>query len=255
MQEFSDSRVIVFGGTTEGRILAEKLYQHKKLICVCVATEYGESFLSHKEVVRVGRMDGAEMKEFFQEKNPTLVIDATHPYATEVTRNIKEACEHCSVSYVRVEREQEDYELENSYSFTDLSAMIDWVNEEEGIVFSTLGVKEVEALTAISDYQNRLFVRVLPVDSSLELCDAAGIERSHVIAEKGPFSYEQNVAMLQSTKAGILLTKDSGKAGGYAEKVRAAKDCQVKLGILVRPEELEGVNSYSMQSLLDWMKQ
>ena len=94
--------VILFGGTSEGRILAEFLLGSGIKHIVCVATEYGAELLSGCRV-RVGRMDEREMAEFFAKTKPKIVVDATHPYADKATENIKKAC---TCWYLRVMREE-----------------------------------------------------------------------------------------------------------------------------------------------------
>lgn len=251
MECFNFDKVIVFGGTTEGRLIADKLDKKGKLLCVCVATEYGETFLENTDTVRVGRLDTEEMKEMFSKENPTLVIDATHPYAIDVTKNIKDACNSTGFSYVRVSRDRENIDNKNFFCFEKLDEMITWLDLQEGVIFSTLGVKEVKNLTQISDYKNRVYVRVLPVESSLAMCDEAGIDRSHVIDAMGPFSYEQNVKMIKDISADILLTKDSGKAGGFLEKIQAAVDCGLKIAILIRPDEEKTSDVCSIEDILE----
>lgn len=254
MTDLDFSKVIVFGGTTEGRLIADSLNREGKLTCVCVATEYGETFLEDANKAKVGRLDANQMTDLFKAENPTLVIDATHPYATDVTKNIKEACASTGFSYLRVRRDDDRHNKEINYEklcyFNSLDAVVNWLNNEKGIVFSTLGVKEVKELTKVNDYKTRVYVRVLPVENSLKLCDEAGIDRNHVFAEMGPFSYEQNLEMFRKTSSDIMLTKDSGKAGGFAEKIKAAADLDMKIAVLQRPEEnIE--NSYSVAEILE----
>ena len=88
-------KVIVFAGTTEGREIAEFLDRRQIPGHICVATEYGEHLLPESPVLEIShqRLDLEEMKSLFQEKDPDMVIDATHPYAALVTENIKMACE------------------------------------------------------------------------------------------------------------------------------------------------------------------
>lgn len=255
MTDLNFNKVIVFGGTTEGRLIADSLERKGKLICVCVATEYGESFLENANKAKVGRLDVSQMVELFRHEVPTLVIDATHPYAIDVTKNIKEACDNTGFNYLRVSRDSADWREEESenekiYYFDSLGKMIEWLNHEKGIIYSTLGVKEVKELTKVKDYKSRVFVRVLPVESSLKLCDEAGIDRDHIIDAMGPFSYEQNVEMFVAASADIMLTKDSGKAGGFAEKIRAASKLGMKIAVLQRPEE-NTENSISITEILE----
>lgn len=104
-------RVIVFAGTTEGRKLSAFLEERQIPAMICVATEYGESVLEEYAQLEVhrGRMDQEDMRKLFEEKRPEVVIDATHPYAVEVTKNIRTACEKGGRTYIRVVRKSEEY--------------------------------------------------------------------------------------------------------------------------------------------------
>lgn len=231
-------RAIVFGGTTEGRQIAAKLASTGELICVCVATDYGETFLDAGIKVNVGRLDVEGMVKLIGDNKPDHIIDATHPYAVEVTKNIKEACRLTGVSYERIRRESEQIEeADNIHSFKDISELIPWLDDTEGIIFSTLGVKEARALTEVSDWEQRIYIRVLPNENSLSMCDEAGYEREHVIASMGPFSYEENIRHFRETGASILLTKESGKAGGFLDKIKAANDLNMMIAVITRPED------------------
>ena len=103
----TEKRILIFGGTTEGRKLTEYLAARKVRVHVCVATAYGESLLPESESVTAesSRMDVSEMCHRIREYAPAFVVDATHPYAREVSRNIRQACESCGKPYLRLLRE------------------------------------------------------------------------------------------------------------------------------------------------------
>ena len=86
-------KILLFGGTTEGRELSEFLVNNRIPSVVCAATAYGGSLSASSEEVRVltERLDAAEMEALMKTEQPELVIDATHPYAAEVTENIQQA--------------------------------------------------------------------------------------------------------------------------------------------------------------------
>ena len=99
--------VLLFGGTTEGRELAARLAGRGQRTILCVATDYGREVLEPELLanpclgVRIGRMDAEEMRRLILEEEPGLVVDATHPYADQVTRNVREACEKTGREYLR----------------------------------------------------------------------------------------------------------------------------------------------------------
>ena len=130
------------------------------------------------------------------------------------------------------------------------SAAVDWLNAHEGTVLLTTGSKELEAYTAVQDFQTRLFPRVLPSASVLEKCAALGFPGAHIIAMQGPFSQAMNAALLRETGAKILVTKDTGVSGGFAEKVAAAKEVSAKVLVIARPREEQGRNQAEMQEFL-----
>ena len=99
-------KIVIFSGTTEGRLLSRLLAEKGADVTVCVATEYGEVLLGdHPDVeVCAGRMDAAQMEDMLRREAFALVIDATHPYADVVTENIAAACESAHVEYLRLLR-------------------------------------------------------------------------------------------------------------------------------------------------------
>ena len=74
-----------------------------------------------------------------------------------------------------------------------------------------------------------LWVRVLPQVSSLEACRLAGVRKDRILTGRGPFSVEDNKAVIKKYSIGVLVTKDSGFPGGVLEKLEAARQehCQV----------------------------
>ena len=113
-------RVLLFAGTTEGRLLADLLDHQPGVIgIVCVATEYGAELLEEEIPlkhlkVHCGRLDEKEIEAFLEKESPSLVIDATHPYAQVVTANIRKACEkYPDIRLLRCLRKESGDEAEN----------------------------------------------------------------------------------------------------------------------------------------------
>ena len=103
-------KVLVFAGTTEGRKIAEFLDSQSIPSHICVATEYGEELLPKSGHMTVShtRLDREDMERLMVEIQADPVIDATHPYAAEVTKNIRAACEKAGCRYVRLLRSSKD---------------------------------------------------------------------------------------------------------------------------------------------------
>ena len=216
-------KVIVFAGTTEGYGLCRFLGENQIPVLGCVATEYGAKSLQEGEFlhVRAGRLTRPEMEELLKRERPQLVLDATHPYAAEVTENIRTACSNTEISCIRVLRN--DSEHQQAVYVESTEAAVRYLKETEGKVLLTTGSKELKAFTEIPDYQKRIFARVLSLPSVIEACRELGFEGKNLIAMQGPFSEEMNRAMLRQYDCRYLVTKDSGKAGGYRNFSRSVQ--------------------------------
>lgn len=243
-------KVIVFAGTTEGYEISRFLGENQIPVLACVATEYGSRSLKESSSLHVqaGRLDENEMKELFSREKPELVLDATHPYAAEVTRNIRKACEEAEVSYTRILRTGSGQQ--NAVYVKDTQEAAEYLKGTTGNVLLTTGSKELAAFTSVPDYKERLFARVLSLPSVIESCQALGFEGRNLIAMQGPFSMELNQAMLAQYQCKYLVTKDSGKAGGFLEKIQAAEACGATVVIIGRPLVEEGLSLRECRHML-----
>ena len=180
-------KAIVFAGTTEGYEISRFLSENKVSVLACVATEYGSRSLEENEFlsIRAERLDKEQMQELFAAERPELVLDATHPYAAEVTVNIREACENTAVSYVRVLREGGVHK--DAVYVENTEAAVDYLKHVSGNVLLTTGSKELSAYTEIPGYQERMFAES-PFHSE---CDRnlshAGIRGQKSDCHAGPF--------------------------------------------------------------------
>ena len=235
-------KLCVFAGTTEGRELVEFLSGQDVPVTACVATEYGETLLTPRDNLTISaqRLTGDEMEALFSRENFDMVIDATHPYASVVTENIASACEKSGVPYQRLLRSG-CKAGEDAVFVPDIPAAVDYLNGTVGTILLTTGSKELAKYTGIENFADRVYARVLPMEDSLRLCQSAGLKPAHILAMQGPFSVDMNIAMLKSVGAKYLVTKDSGTAGGFDEKVTAARAAGATLVVIGRPPQREGL--------------
>ncbi|MBR2529010.1 MAG: precorrin-6A reductase [Blautia sp.] len=242
-------KVIVFAGTTEGYELSRYLADHETAVLCCVATEYGAKSLSENEYLKIsyGRLDQEAMEKLLDREKPELVLDATHPYAPLVTGNLKSACLHQKVDYLRVLREGLDEETMDSHRqgvvcVADTQEAISFLEHTQGNIFLTTGSKELASYTQLTGFKERVYARVLSLPQVLETCRELGIEGKHLIGMQGPFSRELNEAMLRQYDCRYLVTKDTGREGGFEEKIEAAIACQVTAVVIGRPFQVEGIS-------------
>jgi precorrin-6x reductase len=232
--------VLVFGGTWEGRTLAQQLAAAGISVLYSVATDYGRELISaiNHLTVHTGRMEEEEMATLMRTHSFSYVVDATHPYAALVSENIHRAAEGCGIPYRRVLRPGQT--AEGVISIPSAKAAAEWLREREGNILLTTGSKDLSVYSAIPNYKERLWVRVLPSVESLQMALEKGIPAAHIICMQGPFSQEMNTATLRQINAKYMVTKDSGKAGGFTEKIAAAREAGAQLLVISRPTQEEG---------------
>lgn len=255
-------RILVFAGTTEGRELIEWLagrdpnvssgqsgtpYKtpdtHRGIqVIASTATEYGKVCLGSHDGVELlaGRRNVREMEKLLKEKQIDLVVDATHPFATVVTEHIRTACEAAGVPCLRCLREESRCEISEADGVVWVDSVeqaVGYLKTTEGNILIATGSKELQKYTEIPDYRERCYVRVLSTVAAVSESAALGFEGKHLIAMQGPFSREMNEAMLRHTKARFFVTKESGKAGGFEEKLAAAHSLGASLVVVARPKE------------------
>lgn len=237
------SKICIFGGTTEGRKLAEFLSGQPCDVTVCVATDYGQTLLPESEHVSVSarRLPVGEIVSLLTEHRFDLVIDATHPYAQSITKSIASACRETGTLRWRLLRGASGVSPEHTYVET-VSDAAAFLSETEGNILLTTGSKELAGFSQLPGFSARVWARVLPLQSSLDACAQAGLPASHIFAMQGPFSEAMNAAMLRTIGAQYLVTKDGGAPGGFEEKEAAAKSAGARLVVIGRPPEEEGLS-------------
>ena len=237
-------KICVFAGTSEGRLLLERLSGRGARLTACVATDYGEALLErHGDdvTVRSGRMDQAQMEAFFRRERFDIVVDATHPYADRATENIAAACGAASVPCLRLLRDSQADGADGVF-VPDAAACADYLKTTEGNILLTTGSKDLPVFCADENLRSRLYARVLPMPHSLQTCADCGIAPDHIIAMQGPFTEALNLALLNAIGAKYLVTKDTGGAGGYGAKIRAALKAGAQAVIIGRPAQREGLS-------------
>ncbi len=238
--------ILIFGGTTEGRVLARQLAEAGETVTVSCATELGgEELRGIPCRVRCGRLDTEKMTMLVS--NYDLVADATHPYSLVVSANIRTACGQAGVPLRRIlrtcSREQEGGSL-----VRDCRAAAELLRETEGNILLTTGSKELADYACLPPA--RIYPRILPTHEGLAACEAMGIPHRNILALQGPFSQKMNEATIEQYGIRWLATRNSGAAGGYREKLAAAQAQNVGIIVVQRPEE----TGLSMEAFLDEVK-
>ena len=268
--------VLIFGGTTEGRVLAEAAARGGAHVVLSVATDYGEEVLEDIQDmegidIHKGHLDTDKMISLIDDVKPYVVFDATHPYAEEVTASVSAAAAAAGVRDVRVRRDIGAQAADPAGSAApvpdvkaapdphsmpetsagaaggaadityvpDVSAAAAVLNRTAAVI--TTGSRGAAAFGRVTDAENRLTIRVLPSEEAVKLCREAGFKGKNIICMQGPFSAELNEVMFRAAGADILVTKSSGKTGGFPEKIEAACRLGMKVIVITPPEDIPGI--------------
>lgn len=243
-------KVLIYSGTTEGRRLAECLSRVQIPCIVCVATEYGRLVMPPLPGVEIreGRLQVEQMRALVQEERVCAVVDATHPYAAEVTKNIKESVKNLpqkeQIPYLRLlrDRNTDIHWRENNRVkwFVDNESCAEALQMTQGNILLTTGSKELGVYCRTIHEKERLYVRVLPGRESLGICEQNGVAGKQIIAMQGPFSEELNEALIRQFQIAYLVTKESGTTGGFPEKMAAVEQTGIHAFVIGSPLEVDG---------------
>lgn len=238
----------LISGTSEGKELLSNLNRYTDNILVSTATSYGGELLKDYKYkyLNTTPLDKENMIKLFKEKKVEVLIDASHPYALEVSKNAMEVCNYIGIEYIRFEREKiiekflEEEKISVVESYEDLYSKL---KDIKGNILNTTGSRNMEKIIKLN-LENRIIHRVLPSLKVIKECFDLGVELHNIIAIKGPISYDLNRAFIREYNAKAILLKDSGKEGGTEEKIRAAIDENI-YAIVVDRKSLDYKNKFN----------
>lgn len=231
--------IFVAAGTQDGRGLVEYLLRHNYQVHASVATDYGRCLLpEHPHLtINEGKLDQAELKAYIKRHGLKCFVDATHPYAVNISNNAMQVCEELNIPYIRYERAvtplptYDKIHLVPSYEEACKLSM-----ELGKVVFLTTGSNRLQDFTeAAKIANNTVIARVIPSIESLQICQNAGVLPRNIIAMQGPFSEELNTAMYKRYHSEVVVMKNSGTLGGTETKLLAAIKLGLHIVIIDRP--------------------
>jgi precorrin-6A/cobalt-precorrin-6A reductase len=211
-------------GTTEGKDILSLLNRFTDDIFVSTATAYGGSLLENYKykIVNTKPLKEEDLLENFKKYNIDILIDASHPYAVEITENTMRVCEKLNIEYIRYERPSvlEDFQdYKNVITVENYEELYNPLSKIQGNILNTTGSNNIEKLLSLK-LTNRIIHRILPSVKVMEKCFDLGVEVEDIIAIKGPFSKEFNKALIDEYNVTAMILKDSGIQGGTLEKLQ-----------------------------------
>lgn len=227
--------IFVFSGTKDGRIIIQKLLKMGHNVIASTATEYGGQLIALNPNLKVisKKLDKQDMIDTMRKNNVKLVIDATHPYAAEVSKNAIESSSYLDIPYIRYERKTTI--INNVIKFSNYDKLVNWLKDKEGNILLTIGSNNLDIFSNKLD-TNRIFTRVLPTTNVIKKCETLGFKPKQILGLQGPFSKKFNKIIYKDYDIKYMVTKDSGKVGGTIEKIEAADESGVTVLMIERPK-------------------
>lgn len=231
--------ILVLAGTQDGRELTKKLLDNNYQVMASVTSNYGKKLLQAENLlINDHPLDLLELEKTINDNHINLIVDASHPYAVNISKNAIQLCEALHINYIRYERanvELPDYDkiffAENYQVAANLAS-----NFGENI-FLTTGSRMLHVFVNDPALKNHTIIaRVLPEAKVIEECTNMGFTPKTLIAMQGPFSHELNVELYKKYDANVIITKNSGSIGGTDTKITAAMTLGLPIVIIDRPK-------------------
>lgn len=208
-----------------------------------------------KHKVLEGRLDQEAMKKLMIDKKIKLILDATHPYATEVSKNAMTVAQEMEIPYIRYERPSllEAVKGEHVHIVKDTQEACEVANTLGQNIFLGTGSKTLGVfVSGLKD--KKIVARVLPTSEVIKECEALGLSPDNIVGMKGPFSEEINIALYKHYEIDCMITKESGAEGGFLEKVEGCIRQGIEVIVIKRARLDYPEVASSIDTLLDRVK-
>jgi len=233
--------IFVLAGTQDGREIVRLLLEQGHDVAASVVSSYGGELLAHacgqRCLINDKPLDEAALKDYLQEHDIRLLVDASHPYAANVSRNAIAVCQALSIPYIRYERDLSklDYDrITVVHSYEEAAQAAAALGKK---IFLTTGSRNLDKFVHSSDLKNcEITARVLPTAEVIGLCESLGLDAGHIVALQGPFSMELNRELFRKYGAEVIITKNSGTIGGTDTKFAAAAALNLPIVLIDRPK-------------------
>ncbi len=249
--------ILVLSGTKDGSEIIRLLRKSGYSTIASATTSYGAE-LARKagaDEVIARALDCNAMIEILKRKNIAALIDATHPFAAEASRNAIRACAAAGVKYLRLERKKSKFprssRIRYAENFEDAAKKAAKLGDT---IFFAAGSRNLEVFLKSIGTKKRVIARILPELYSLKKCLELGLEPRDIIAAQGPFTKALNGAMLKEFRAEVMVTKESGETGGTEAKVRAALELKIPVVVVKRPKIKYPAVVESCTEVVKWVK-
>jgi precorrin-6A/cobalt-precorrin-6A reductase len=242
----SDMRALILGGTGDANRLAE-MFVREKIDAIYSYAGRTQIPLGHSLPTRIGGFGGAMgLTDYIRNERITHVIDATHPFAAEMSRHAVEACAVADVPLVALERAPWSRTTGDIWiEVADIAGAVDHLPEQRARVFLAIGRQHIAPFAAKPQHAYTLRFVDAP-EGALPLQDA------EVIVSRGPFTLEGDRETMRSRGIEWLVARNSGGTGARA-KIDAARELGLPVIMITRPALPERKRLESTDEVLAWL--
>lgn len=252
--------VWVFAGTSDGNALAAQLAADGRQVVVSAATGYGGELAQQDcpgAFVWAGRQGVEARRQALRQSQARVLVDATHPFATQMSQQLMDLARELDIAYLRYERPSQ-LAGGDALACDDMAQAAQRAMQMGRRIFLATGSKDLASFVqAPGADQHAWFARVTAdpqfVSRALEL----GLPRANLCAMQGPFSRGFNEALWRDWQIDCVVTKDSGEAGGYTAKIEAAQALGIPVLTVRRPAldypAVAGDFAAVHRQLADWL--
>lgn len=231
-------KIFVIAGTEDGRKLAKFLSDRKFQVTASVVSEYGKKILERYENIKINdkKLNAEELEKILREENFKILVDASHPYAENVSQNAIQACENLNIFYIRYERPEVELTYEKIYRVESYEQAAEVSAKLGKNIFLTTGSRNLKKFLSCDAVKDcNVTARVLPTAEVLAECEKF-LSPKNIIAIQGKFSVELNAELFKHAGAEVIVTKNSGEIGGADTKILAAEKLNLPVVMIERPK-------------------
>lgn len=244
-------------GTSEGRNILKGLNKYTENLFVFTATTYGGNIYedyNYKKISTVP-LSKEELLNIIKENNINVLVDATHPYAVNITKNTMDICKQLDIKYLRYDRPSciDKFKgFKNVIVVDNYSDLEKKLKNIQGNILNTTGSRNLDKILNWK-INNRIIHRVLPSLKVMQQCFDMGIKLEDLIAIKGPINEELNCGFIKQFHAKAMILKDSGLEGGTLEKIKSCIKCNIYAFVIKRSSIKYQKVFYEENSLINYI--
>jgi precorrin-6A/cobalt-precorrin-6A reductase len=249
--------ILVLAGTSDARELALEIKKAGYDLLTTVVTDSAAKSMKEAGLdVQIGRLTASDMAFLIQDRGFQAVVDASHPFAEEASKNAVTGAKEANVPYIRYERESQSFHQDLVTLVDNYEEAATLAAEKKGVIMLTTGSKTLAifAQKLIGLPETTVVARMLPRLDNMQKCEELGLEQKNIVAMQGPFSKTLNKALYEHYRVTLMITKESGKVGAVDEKLEAALEMGIETIMIGRPKVEYGTVFSDFSRVVDQLK-